>query len=331
MFKRQALFVVLVFLLTTLFIGWRAEQSGIAQGQELKPEWPTRDIKIIVPYKPGGGYDIKARLVAPLIAKYLPHKANVVILNVSGAGGSIGLRQGAMSKPDGYTLVLTDPLVVGTFHKMGKLGTLDPKTLTFLGQLEQMGCVVIFGKTGRFKKLDDMRGQTIRFSSVGDNELPSGALAEALGGKALLIAYDGLPESIMAAARGDIDAAVASANTAARQIKALEGKLVPIAMIGGHNPRLPGVKTVTELGINIDEEIGVHRICIGGPPNMPIEVQKIVREAIHKATHDPEFAAGMEKAGYDAVPLGGSELEVAVNKIFKLVDKYEMYLPKAKD
>jgi tripartite-type tricarboxylate transporter receptor subunit TctC len=325
MFKRQALLVVLVFLLTTLFIGWGAEPSGIAQGQESKPKWPTRDIKIIVPYKPGGGFDIKARLVAPLIVKYLPHKVNVVILNVSGAGGSIGLREGAMSNPDGYTLVLTDPLVVGTFHKMGKLGSLDPKTITFLGQLEQMGCVVTLGKTGRFKKFDDMRGQVIRFSSVGDNELPSGALAEAMGAKALLVAYDGLPESIMAVARGDIDVAVASANTAVRQIKALEGKLVPIAMIGGHNPRLPGVKTVTELGINIDEEVGVHRICIGGPPNMPIEVQKILREVIHKATHDPEFASGMDKAGYDAVPLGGSELQVVVDKIFKLVDKYERY------
>ena len=328
MFKRQALLVVFISLLTTLFIGWGAEQSGIAQGQELKPKWPTRDIKIIVPYKPGGGFDIKARLVAPLIVKYLPHKVNVVILNVSGAGGSIGLREGAMSNPDGYTLVLTDPLVVGTFHKMGKLGSLDPKTITFLGQLEQMGCVVTLGKTGRFKKFDDMRGQVIRFSSVGDNELPSGALAEAMGAKALLVAYDGLPESIMAVARGDIDVVVASANTAVRQIKALEGKLVPIAMIGGHNPRLPGVKTVTELGINIDEEVGVHRICIGGPPNMPIEVQKILREAIHKATHDPEFASGMDKAGYDAVPLGGSELQVVVDKIFKLVDKYERYLPK---
>ncbi len=330
MFKKQTFILTLIILLITLFIGLERSQLVVAQGQELK-QWPARDIKIIVPYKPGGGYDIKARLIAPIIEKYLPQKVNVVILNVPGAGGSIGLRQGATSKSDGYTLFLTDPLVVGTFHKMGKLGTLDPKSITFLGQLEMMGCVVTFGKTGRFKKLEDMKGETIRFSSVGDNELPSGALSEALGAKALLIAYDGLPESLMAVARGDIDAAVASANTAARQIKALEGKLIPIAMIGGHNPRLPGVKTVTELGVNIDEEVGIHRICLAGPPNIPLDVQRILKETIHKATNDPAFKAGMEKAGYDAVPLGGAELDSIVDKIFKLVDRYEKYLPKAKD
>jgi tripartite-type tricarboxylate transporter receptor subunit TctC len=325
MLRSKALLVVGVFLFTSLCIGWLGEPSAVAQ-----PKWPSRDISIVVPYNPGGGFDIKARLVAPLLAHYLPSKVNVIVMNVPGAGGTIGLRQVASSKPDGYTLVVTDPVILATYAKLEKLGTFDPKTMTFMGQLERTSCLMFVGKDGRFKKIDEMRGQQIRFPAVGDNELPSVALSEALGATAILIAYNGLPEGCMAVARGDIDAVIGTDNTLFRQLNAFEGKLVPMMMIGGRYAKLPNLKTSTELGLTFDEEVGVHRVCLAGPPNMPMDVQRVLRETIKKAAEDPQFHAGMEKAGYEAVPLGGAELQAAVAKVFKIVDRYEKLLPKGK-
>lgn len=325
MVRGKLLFMVAVFLFTSLCTGVLGERAAVAQAK-----WPSRDITIIVPYNAGGGYDIKARLVAPLIAHYLPSKANVIVLNVPGAAGTIGLRQAASSKPDGYTLVLTDPVLLATYAKLEKLGSLNPRTMTFLGQLERTSCLMAVGKEGRFKKLDEMRGQQIRFPSIGDNELPSVALADALGATAILIAYNGLPEGCMAVARGDIDAVIGTDNTLLRQINALEGKLVPVMVIGGPYRRLPDLKTSAQLGLNFDEEAGVHRVCLAGPPNMPADVRQILGDVIKKATEDPQFRAGMEKAGYDAVPLGGAELQGPIDRVFKLVERYEKLLPKGK-
>jgi tripartite-type tricarboxylate transporter receptor subunit TctC len=325
MVRGKALFMVWVFLFTSLCIGGLGERAAVAQAK-----WPSRDITIIVPYNPGGGYDIKARLVAPLMAHYLPSKANVIVLNVPGAGGTIGLRQAASSKPDGYTLVVTDPVILATYAKLEKLGTLDPKTMTFLGQLEKTSCLMAVGKEGRFKSVEQMRGQQIRFPAVGDNELPSVALADALGSTANLIAYNGLPEGCMAVARGDIDAVIGTDNTLIRQVNALEGKLVPMMMIGGRYAKLPDLKTSTELGLNFDEEVGVHRICLAGPPSIPADVRQALEEVIKKATEDPQFHAGMEKAGYTAVPLDGAGLQPPVDKVFKLLERYGKLLPKGK-
>jgi tripartite-type tricarboxylate transporter receptor subunit TctC len=64
-------------------------------------DWPARDITLIVPFAAGGGYDITARATAPWIEKHLPKKMNVVVKNVTGAGGEIGILEMVRAKTDG--------------------------------------------------------------------------------------------------------------------------------------------------------------------------------------------------------------------------------------
>jgi Tripartite tricarboxylate transporter family receptor len=72
-----------------------------------KANYPTRIVKLIVPYPPGGGTDLLARV----LAQQLEQKWNqsVIVENVGGAGGNIGAEQVAQAAPDGYTLLLTAP------------------------------------------------------------------------------------------------------------------------------------------------------------------------------------------------------------------------------
>jgi len=274
-----------------------------------------------VPYKAGGGYDIKARIIAPLLAKYLPGKRNMVVLNVPGAGGTVGITQLARSKPDGYTLALSNPVLLATLQKLGNLGSVDPRTLTYLGQLEAVPSLVLIGTTGRLKSIGDMKGQEVRMGVLGDNNLVSAVFANSLGATPKLIAYDGLPEAAMAVARGDIDAVIGNVNTLYKQLANFQGKLAPVLLIGGSSPKLPDIKTAGQAGIKMEEETGVYRVVVVAPSSLPQDVQKALTDALDKATRDPEFAAEMEKAGYSPAPLGGSQLQAVVDEGFKVVEK----------
>ena len=72
--------------------------------------WPNRPLRLIVPYAPGGPTDILARLLAPVLGERLAQP--VVVENVPGAGGNIGMVQGSRAAPDGYTVTVVAPNIV---------------------------------------------------------------------------------------------------------------------------------------------------------------------------------------------------------------------------
>ena len=76
----------------------------------LAQPWPSRPLRLIVPYAPGGPTDILARLLAPAISAQLAQP--VLVENVPGAGGNIGMAQGAKASPDGHTITVVAPNVV---------------------------------------------------------------------------------------------------------------------------------------------------------------------------------------------------------------------------
>src|SRR5262245_22311736 len=91
MIRRRCLFGLLAVVFTTL----------PASGQS----YPSRPIRLIVPYAPGGSVDLIGRLLATKLADSL--KQSVVVENRPGAGGAIGVQGTVNSPPDGHTLVLT--------------------------------------------------------------------------------------------------------------------------------------------------------------------------------------------------------------------------------
>ena len=93
-------------IITATFAAITLSASSPAAGQE----WPSRPIKLIVPYTPGTGQDIIARTIAPRLTEKLGQA--VVIENRAGAAGNIGTEAVAKSPPDGYTLLLTASTIV---------------------------------------------------------------------------------------------------------------------------------------------------------------------------------------------------------------------------
>ena len=104
--------------------------------------YPSRPITLVVPFPPGGGNDIMARLVGERMSKTLDQP--VVIENRPGAGGNIGSRQAARSAPDGYTILLTFTGTLAINPSLyANLGYDPNKELTPIGSISTTPAVMV--------------------------------------------------------------------------------------------------------------------------------------------------------------------------------------------
>src|SRR5215218_4385965 len=101
--------------------------------------YPNRPIRLIVPFPPGGGVDLTARLLADPLARELGQP--IVVENRGGAGGTIGVEQMARSAPDGHTLSLTGAGTVTAGPHLRRL-PYDPFALRHLTRLVRMPFIV---------------------------------------------------------------------------------------------------------------------------------------------------------------------------------------------
>lgn len=288
-------------------------------------DWPTRDITLIVPYSAGGGYDLVARASAPYIEKHLGKKMNVVVKNVPGAGGKIGLIEMVRSKPDGHTIAVVDPADVSVLQVGGQLKEVDLLKLSWLGRLDQLPDLLTIGiKTG-FKSPSDMKGKTIRFAAIGPGvTFRSAVVAKGIGCETRFVSYDGTSPASIATMQGDIDAFMVNWVSCMRMIRANEGKLLP--MFVAASERVPQIKEVPcskELGINLEESVLGYSHILVGPSNLPPEIKKAWEETLNRVFNDQDWAAQMSKAGYPPSGLVGEKLASGVGKTLTGTEKFK--------
>src|SRR5437588_8902325 len=83
--------------------------------------FPAKNIQFIIPYAPGGGFDVYVRLIGPVMEKYLPNRVGIVPVNIAAGGGSRGVAQLYRAKPDGYTVGILN--IPGMFILQQQQGT----------------------------------------------------------------------------------------------------------------------------------------------------------------------------------------------------------------
>src|SRR5947209_9999442 len=83
--------------------------------------FPVKNIQFIIPYAPGGGFDVYVRLIGPVMEKYLPNKVSIVPVNIAAGGGSRGVAQLYRAKPDGYSVGILN--IPGMFILQQQQGT----------------------------------------------------------------------------------------------------------------------------------------------------------------------------------------------------------------
>ena len=135
-------------------------------------DYPRKDITFIIPNGPGGNFDVFARVVSPALEKYLPHKVNIIPLNVAAGGGGKGMTQLYRARPDGYTIGIVN--IPGAFmlQEQQKGRAFDLSKMTWLGNIAKGETYAIAVRPNSpLKTVADMQAlskqRLVKFTSTG--------------------------------------------------------------------------------------------------------------------------------------------------------------------
>ena len=270
------------------------------------PAYPTKPIRLIVPFPPGGGTDILSRLVATKLTEQV--KWTVVADNRAGAGGTIGITEAVKAAPTGYDLVMgqKDNLVIGPW--LYKNLPWDPtRDLVAVAHIAYTPVVIATSANSKFKTLADVINAArsapgkVSYGSPGNGtsiHLAGELFEKAANIELSHIPYKGSNPAMMDALAGNVDLLVSSVPSAMAQIKS--GKLRPLAVTSAkRSSSMPDVPTVAESGFkDFDVSTWYGVLAPAGTPAQVVstlntEINKLlasqeVRDAIHAQGAEPE-------------------------------------------
>jgi tripartite-type tricarboxylate transporter receptor subunit TctC len=268
--------------------------------------YPEHDITFIVPFKPGGGLDTQARILAPFLKKYLPAPVNIVVENQPAAGGKVGALKVFDAKPNGYTIGILSPNSIGLLYVRGDLEKRNPGDLSYLCRTGHAPYMLVLSSRSRFKNIQEMKGQKVKFGGTTSVVFQGALIARELGAEMVFVTYDGFPETAMATMRGDVDVFFFNWDSGIKHVNASEGKLIPLFIASESRvPALPNLPTAKEAGITLKrDEMGVMAAgnVVVAPPGLPEDVRSILEKAAQAAINDPELESMMQKANYTMRP-----------------------------
>ena len=218
--------------------------------------FPSKGVRIVVPYPAGGATDATARLIAEKLSKVLAQ--NVIVDNKTGASGAIGTAEVAKAPADGYTLLYTlnDPLISNTV--LVKNLQYDPqKDFRFVASILRSPALLSVPTSLGVKNFEEFKayalasGRQVSYGSWGIGSL--GHLAGETLGSTMKFSSVHVPQRGEAPVLQDlltntINCGWTSAGTARPHVQS--GKIVPLAMMGANrSSALPNVPTFRELGV----------------------------------------------------------------------------------
>jgi tripartite-type tricarboxylate transporter receptor subunit TctC len=287
-----------------------------------------KNVRIIVGYGPGGGYDAYARMIAPYLAKTLG--TNVVVENQPGAGGITALDNLFVAPPDGLQMMLVNGTGAVLGQLIGQSGVrFDLGKFGHLGTVSASPWIWLVAPNSPIKTPQDAikaHNQMMWSASGPIDGLSDGAAftCEALKLDCrVIMGYPGSNEAALAVGKGEMDAIYTSDTSANNYVKAGEGRAV--ATMGRKKSRFfPDTPTIFEaLQLDPDqqwlfdfratvEDLG--RILVV-PPNLPPARLAFLQAAVKQALVDPALVAEGERTqryvGYlDAGPTREAALKV---------------------
>jgi tripartite-type tricarboxylate transporter receptor subunit TctC len=290
----------------TLGVAASAFSAGAVRAQDA---FPSKPIKLIVPYAAGGGTDTIARAVAQGIGQSIGQ--TMVVENNGAAGGNVATQQAAAAEKDGYTVLMANqgPMVVNPhLFKAMKVDTLkafDPVTL-----LASAPLVVVVPKDSKFADLKDLvafgkaNPEKLNYGSAGNgsaSHLATLLLEKAAGFKAIHIPYRGAGPAINDLISAKTDFMVTTFPSVLGQIQG--GVLRALAVTSKtRSPASPEIPAVAELGWPDYEASAWYGLVV--PAGTPKPIVERLRAATLEALKSPLLKDRLSKDG--ATPIGNS-------------------------
>ena len=276
----------------------------------LAQTYPTKPIRLIVTFPPGGITDFTARILGPKLAEGLGQP--VLVENRTGSGGNIGTEAVAKAAPGGYMLLVAAPpnaINVSLYKSLPFDTRKDLAPVALIGSVPNILVVAPKTKAKNVQELVAVAKKNpgkLNFASngTGTSIQLSGELFKYQGKFfALHIPYRGAPAAMTALLSGDVDFMFDSLSVSLPQIRA--GKIRPLAVTSrNRSPLLPDVPTMMESGFPQFETSGWTGImATGGTP--PLVISRLETE-LKRIVALPDVIAAFEKPGMN-LSFGGPE------------------------
>jgi tripartite-type tricarboxylate transporter receptor subunit TctC len=275
--------------------------------------WPTRTIRLIVPYLAGTAPDTSARTLADAMGPIL--RQTIVVENKPGAAGNLGAQIAARSAPDGHTWVYAASPMAAAMRMHRKPGFDVLKDFTMVGRVSISDLLVIAPADGGLRSIADLAErarktpQGLMYASGGIGSpahMGAELMLQTAGIAATHVPFKGASESVNAVIGKQVDFALAITSVALTQIRA--GKVVPLAITAPQrNPVLPQVPTLVEQGL-----AGAVVVSFGGlavPAGTPPAIVTRINEALRQALARPEVRTALESQG--STPAASTAAEYA--------------------
>ena len=262
-------------------------------------DYPNKPVTIVNPWSPGGGSGVMARIISVYLEKYLG--TPIVVINKEGAGGEVGFTYIYNSKPDGYTIGLTNLPNFISFTLMRETKYKWEEFKPLINVVTDPGVITINAGDKRFTNLEEFLAYakehpnqiTISNSGTGgDDYVATIALEAKAGVEFIKVPFGGGGPARTALLGGHVDACALNASEITSFVEA--GQLIVLGVMSEERyVDLPKSPTFKELGYEIYS--GSSR-GMSAPPNTPDEIVNIIGEAFRKAANDPEFLKQAEEA-----------------------------------
>jgi tripartite-type tricarboxylate transporter receptor subunit TctC len=272
--------------------------AGIAHAQS----YPSKPVKIILPYTPGSPNDVLVRLVAPYLSTRLGQP--VVVDNRPGGGTTIGAKAVMTAEPDGHTLLFTNTPTHVIAPLISKSLTFDPITdFVPVATVGSTILVLVIGPNVPAKTVQEFVAHAkanpgkLNFG-FGQGTLPHlvGELFKATTGADIAsIPYRGGAQAVTDLMGGRIDMNFGATVTLAPLAR--EGKLRALAVTGPTRSRdLPDVPTMAESGLPNVTTVTYYGLM--GPPGLSADVVGRINREVNEILKLPDLIASMEKLGF---------------------------------
>lgn len=292
--KTSLLIVALLLLSSLLFAQGEGEKQATAA-----PAYPTKTIKMIVPYGAGGGADISIRLLTKYMEKILGQ--TIVVQNVAGGSGTIGFSQLADAPADGYTL--------GYFSSTQSNDSLlfegikyTDASFTPIAMYASDPHIIVASKASGIKSMDDL----LKAAKAKSGQLTYGlggawtshdflrlSLESKTGVSFKRMVFQSGAAAVTAVAGNNCDVAVPFVSEALAQIQA--GNVVPLAISSEKRFELtPEIPTIKEAGLDFTHTM--WRALVG-PAGLDATVVRTIDKAVAQVLADPQYQKEVLEAG----------------------------------
>jgi len=283
----------------------------------LAQAFPSRPVRFISPFPPGGAVDVITRITATGLQEALGQP--VVVENRSGAGGTVGADAAARAPADGYTLlsggIATHAIAPALYSKLGYDAVRDFSPLSMIGTTPNVLIVnpsVQARSVGEFIALAKAAQRKLDYGSPGIGTSPqlSMELFKLMSGIELVhIPYKGNGPALADLLGGQLPVMFDNLPGAIGQIKAGRVRVLGVTSVARH-PSLPDVPTIAESGLPGFEVVVWYAVFAAGTP--PPEVLARLTAAANRAVNSPEVQKKLSETGVDPGASSPADLAMRV-------------------